>query len=100
MSTKVVLEPLEGVSDERQRHLGCLVLFWISLQCPGVQVIDVHRVRRLGLQFFRGKVRRIDLGRETRLEGSPESSEVVEVNTCEEGVLLDLIGSDTSESRF
>lgn len=99
-STEVVLEPLEGVSNKRQRHLGRLVLFWIRLQCPGVRVIDVHGVGGLGLQLLGGKVRRIDLGRETRLEGGPESPEIVKVDTCKEGVLLDLVGPEASESGF
>lgn len=94
--TEVILKPLEGIPDKRQRHLGRLLLLGRGGRLE--PAVDLHRVGGLLLQVLGGEVGGVDLGRQARLEGGAEAAEVVEVHAGEEGVAFELVGAAAAEA--
>lgn len=63
-------------------------------------IVNLHGVLGLLLQVLGGEVRRVDLGRQPRLERRAEAPQVVEVDAREEGVLFDFLGAGSAEAGF
>ena len=95
--SEVVVESLEGISNEGQAHPGTL------LDDPdGLGRLDLLRLKQsrvVGLiDLVRGEVRRIDVAREAWLERSADPSERVEFDATEECVALDLVSTAATQS--
>jgi len=90
-SASVVVETLEGISEERQALLkrlfsgsGTTLLHRLLLEDGGVvRLVDLVS-REVGC---------VNVGGETRLERRANAAQAVEVNSTEEGVALDLLGA-------
>lgn len=95
--SEVVVESLEGISNERQAHLRALLNDTNGL--GRLDLLRLEQSRVVGLiDLVRGEVCRIDVAREAWLERSPDASERVEFDTTEEGVALNLVGAAATQT--
>lgn len=94
--TPVILETLESVSKERQGRLERLLRVRGSALLHLLR-LEHSRVIRL-VDLVGREVRRIDVGGKTRLEGCGNATQAVEVDTAEEGVTLDLLSAQSTET--
>lgn len=95
--SEVVVESLEGISNERQAHLGTLLNDTNGL--GGLDLLRLEQSRVVGLiDLVRGEVCRIDVTREAWLERSADASKRVEFDATEEGVALDLVGTAATQT--
>lgn len=94
--TEVILKALEGISYERERHLGRFLL--LGRRSGLESAVDLHGVGGLLLQILGGEISGIDLGRQARLEGGAEAAEVVEVDARKEGVAFQFAGPDAAKA--
>lgn len=94
--SEVVIEPLEGVADERKAHLGRL------LGCLAIAVLDglgLEQSRVVSLvNLIGGEVSGVDVGRQPGLERSADAAQTVKVDSTEECVALDFMSTSPSES--
>ena len=99
-SSEVVIEPLEGIADEGKAHLGALILLRRAGTAGAPRRLrgpEQRRIVRL-VDLIGGKVRGIDVGRETWFKGCPNAPQAVKLDTTEEGVALDLVGPAASQT--
>lgn len=96
VSTEVVIEPLEGVANERQTHLGRLLHLGAAALLDSLSLEDGGIIRLVDLVC--GEVSGIDVGCEPGLERCSDASQAVEVDTTEEGVTLELMRTTPSET--
>ncbi len=99
-SSEVVIEPLEGVADEGKAHLGALILLrrvGAAGGSRGLRGLEQRRIVRL-VDLIRGEVRGIDVGGETRFKGCTNAPQAVKLDTTEEGVALDFVGTTASQT--
>lgn len=97
-SPEVVVEALEGISNERQTHLRRLLRFARS---PGrdLCLLDLEHRRVVGLvNLVCGEVRSVDSTRKARLERSADPAQRVKFDAAEEGVALDLVRAAAAET--
>lgn len=95
--SEVVVESLEGISNEGQAHLGTLLHDTYGL--GSLHLLRLKQSRVVGLiDLVRREVCRIDVAREAWLEGSPDASERVEFDATEEGVALDLMSAAATQT--
>lgn len=95
-SPEVVIEPLERVPNERQAHLGALVLRGGATGgCGGASGLGgPEEGGVVGLvDLISREVRSVDVGGQTRFEGCPDPAQAVELYAPEEVVALDLVGA-------
>lgn len=97
-STEVGIEPLEGVTNKRQAHLRTLVLLG-TLPSTSLLSPQVRGVIRL-VNLVGREVGGIDGRGEARLEGGTDPAQAVKLDTPEEGVAFDLVGTATSKTIF
>lgn len=94
--SEVVIEPLEGVTNERQAHLGRL------LDNGRPSLLDRLRLEQrcvVGLvDLVRGEVCCVDVGCQAGLEGCADATQAVELDAAEEGMTLDLMGATATNS--
>lgn len=94
--SEVVIEPLEGVANERKAHLGRL------LRCLAIAVLDglgLEQSRVVSLVNLIGReVSGIDVGCQPGLERSTDAAQAVKVDSTEECVALDFMSTSPSES--
>jgi hypothetical protein len=95
-SSEVVIEPLEGVANKWQAHLGRL------LWRPRAALLDSlcfqqRRVVRL-VDLIRWEVRSIDVRGKAWLERRTDATEAIELNASEKGVDLDLVCSAPTQT--
>jgi hypothetical protein len=81
------IEGLVGVADERQAHLGLLRVR------HGTSLGTVDRAGIFLRNLINREVRHINVGAETRLEGSTDATQLIPNNSPEEGVVFDLCGA-------
>lgn len=95
---EVVVESLEGVPNEWQAHLRTLLhlanLLGSSLDLLGLEKRGVISL----VNFVGGEVRGIDVAGQPGLEWSSDASQRVKLDTAEEGVALDLMGTTTAQT--
>lgn len=95
---EVVVEALEGISDEGQAHLRRL----LDRGSASASLLDGLRLehrRVVGLvDLVGGEVGGVNGGSQARLERSSDAAQAVELDTAEEGVSLDLVRARTAET--
>jgi hypothetical protein len=94
-SPEVVVEPLERVPNERQAHLGALLLLLVAV--AGLGGAQQRGVVRL-VDLVGGEVGRVDVGGQTRLERRADAPQAVKLDAAEEGVVLDLVRAAAAEA--
>lgn len=95
--SEVVIEPLESVTNKWQAHLGRLLG-----SCASAVVLDGLGLEQscvVGLINLVGReVGGVDVGRQARLERSANATQAIKVDTAEERVALELMGTSPSKS--
>lgn len=101
-SPEVVIEPLEGVPNERQAHLGAFVLGGRAGGDGGGGAGGLGGLEQGGVvglvDLVGGEVGRVDVGGQARLEGGADPAQAVELDAPKEVVALDLMGSASAET--
>lgn len=94
LSSEVVIEPLECVTDEGQAHLGR----FLQLLARRKRLrLEHRRIIRL-VNFIRGEVRGINGRREARFKWRTDTTQAIELDTSEEGVALDFVRTASAET--
>lgn len=100
-SSEVVIKALEGVSDERQAHLGALLLRRRHLAASSTSSLlgslEQSSVVCL-VDLVRREVRGVDGRRQARLERCSDPAQAFELDTSEEGMALDLVCAAPAET--
>ena len=100
-SSKVIIEPLKGVADERKAHLGTLVLLSRGGNGGAADGLGLEQGGVVGLvDLVGGEVGGVDVGGQTGLEGGADPAQALELDTPEEGVVLDFVSATSSETVF
>lgn len=94
LSSEVVIEPLECVTDEGQTHLGRILQLLARRKRLRLQ----HRRIICLVNFIRGEVRGINGGREARFKWRTDTTQAIELDTSEEGVTLDFVCPASTET--
>lgn len=95
---EVVIEPLEGVSNEWQAHLWAL-LHPAHLLGSGLDLLGLEQRGVVGLvDLVGGEVGSVDVTGQPGLEWSSDSPQLFKLDTAEEGVALDLMGTTTAQT--
>lgn len=99
-SSKVVIEPLEGISKKGEAHLGALFLrpWHLAVAASsGLSGLQQRGIVRL-VDLVRREVGGVDVGGQPGLEWCPDSAQTVELDAPEERMALDLVRPSATET--
>lgn len=92
--SEVVIKSLECVADEWQAHLWRLLNLVALLDSLCLEDSGV-----IGLiNFISREISRVDVGGQARLEGCADTAQAIKLNTAEESMTLDFVGTATAET--
>ena len=98
-SSEVVIEAFEGITDERQAHLGALLSPGHGALLASRRLLCLKQRCVVGLiDLISGEISRIDVASKTRLKWCPNAAKRVELYASEEAVVLDLMRASTTQS--
>lgn len=98
--SEVVVKTLEGVSDEWQAHLRAL-LHLAHLLGSSLDLLGLEQRGVIGLvDLVGGEVSGVNVAGKPGLEWSADASQLFKLDTAEEGVALDLVGTTTAQTVF
>lgn len=98
LSSKVVVETLESITNEWQAHFWCVFSRWPTGSCCGSSgSFQVGGVISL-VNLIGWEICRIDIGSKFGLEWRTYTAKSIEFNATEEFVILNLICTTTTET--
>lgn len=92
--SEIVVEPLKGVADEGQAHFRRLLEWLAALASLSLEQSGVISL----VDLVNREVGGVNVGSEAGLERCPDSAKAIEIDTSEEGVRFDLMGTATTQT--